>query len=217
VIECLPLTDFDTTNWEQINQAFSKAAPLELKQFWLPQLETHFEPTEVRLGWRPDAFFVLANLQDCDIFSKSAQDGEPMWQLGDVFEIFLGVSSYTPWYEFHVTPNNHHLELCWPDDHKTCLRQEKQRGYKAFLVAEPIIKSYVDICNDQQRWQVLTEIPSKFIVDGGLISAGQQWRVSFCRYNVFQDERSTVLSSTSDFTEPTFSRQHEWRRLVFTS
>lgn len=213
--ECLPLANFDVTNWEQIELAFSKAAPMELKQFWLPQLETHFEPAEVRLGWRADALYVFANLQDSDICSESTADGQPMWRLGDVFEIFVRVLPEVPWYEFHVTPNNHHLELCWPDDPETCLKLERQRGYEAFIAPQPIIKSQVRICKEQQRWQVLAEIPARLISGGKSIAVGQNWLVSFCRYDAFQDEREPVLSSTSDFTEALFSRQQEWGKLFF--
>jgi hypothetical protein len=215
VIECFSLDDFDATNWEQVQAAFTVRKPLEMKQFWLPQPEAHLEPAQVYFGWRPDAFYVFANLHDIDIYSESTHDGQPMWRLGDVFEIFLRVLPEVSWYEFHVTPNNHHLELCWPHDPETCLKLEKQQGYETFIVSKSIIKSQVRICKKQQCWQVLAEIPARLISGEKAINAGQEWLVSFCRYDAFQDERKPVLSSTSDFTKAPFSRQREWNRLFF--
>ena len=215
MIECLPLNDFDETSWEETEQAFLQMLTLEYGQFWLPQPETSFVPAEVRLGWRPKALLVFATLQDVDIFSKATADGQPMWQLGDVFEIFLRVLPDDPWYEFHVTPNNHHLELCWPDDPQTSVKKEKRGGYETYIVTEPIIKSRVHICKEQNCWQVLTEIPARQISGGKLIHAGDIWLVSFCRYDAFRDGRSAALSSTSDFTKPAFHCQQEWKELCF--
>lgn len=215
MIECLPLADFDATNWEQIETVFANMKTLEFKQFWLSQLETDFAPAKVRLGWRADALWVFATLHDIDIHSESTADGQPMWQLGDVFEIFARVLPGKPWYEFHVTPNHHHLELRWPDDPEICQKQVKQKGYEAFIISEPIIKSRVHLCKEQGYWQVLVEIPATLISGGNPIAAGQNWLVAFCRYDTFRDQRKPVLSSTADFTKAAFHRQQEWNKLTF--
>jgi hypothetical protein len=138
-----------------------------------------------------------------------------MWNLGDVFEIFVRALPGVPWYEFHITPNNHCGDLCWPHDPETCLRLEKQHGYRTFITPQPIISSSVRIRAEQQYWQVLARIPAAMISDKSLIEAGQQWLISFCRYDAWRDGRPPVLSSTSPLKEELFNRQQEWNRIIF--
>lgn len=215
MIECSPLGDFDEEHWEQVEQAFAAMTPLQLGQAWLPRAPADFAAGQVRLGWRPDALHVFATLHDADIFSNSTADGQAMWRLGDVFEIFARVLPEVTWYEFHVTPNNHHLELCWPHDPQTSMQLEEQRGYEAFITPHPIISSRVRVDTERQCWQVLARVPAARLSEGGFLEAGRQWLVSFCRYDAWRDGRPEVLSSTSPFKKVSFSRQQEWSRLLF--
>jgi hypothetical protein len=213
MLECFSVGDFDATNWVQTEAAFAEMKALEFGRTWPAEQAADFAPGEVRLGWKPDALWVLATLRDADIFSESTADGQPMWRLGDVFEIFVRALPGVPWYEFHITPNNHHLELYWPDDPETSLRLEKQLGYEAFIAPHSLIETRVRV--QEQRWQILARVPAKAIGAAEKIDSKQEWLISFCRYDASRDGRAMVLSSTSPFKEELFNRQQEWSRLIF--
>jgi hypothetical protein len=213
MLECFPIGNFDETNWEQAEAAFTKKEAIEFGQSWLAKQPADFAPGEVRLGWKPDALWAFASLRDADIFTESTADGQPMWRLGDVFEIFVRVLPGVPWHEFQVTPHNHLLELYWPHDPETCLQLEKQPGYQAFIAPHSLIDTRVRVL--EHCWQVLARIPAKAIGPAEHIDSRQKWLLSFGRYDAWRGGQETVLSSTAPLQEALFSRQQEWHSLIF--
>ncbi len=215
MIKCHPLSHFDENDWEEVEQAFQERKPLTFGQHWLTEQQADFSPAQVYIGWRDDDFYALATLHDADIFTEATADGQEMWALGDVFEIFLRALPGDSWYEFHVTPNDDHLELRWPNNPEISRLEVKEKGLGAFIMKGRSFSSHTRTCCDSQHWQVLVKIPAALIADKKSISDGDAWLVSFCRYDYWRDERSPVLSSTAPLTVADFWRQQEWQQMTF--
>ena len=82
-----------------------------MQQAWLSAPEKNLRAGMVRFGWEPDAFWVLADLHDDFITSRSTDHNQDMWLLGDVFEIFIARKNSPHYLELHVTPHNHRMHL----------------------------------------------------------------------------------------------------------
>jgi len=54
-----------------------------------------------------------ADLPDDHVESRSIAYRQPMWKLGDVFEIFIARRRSPLCPELHITPNNHRRHLRW--------------------------------------------------------------------------------------------------------
>jgi hypothetical protein len=115
LITCPSLAAFDMRDREAARTAFTGSPMLALGQAWRGEPEETFRPGKVRVGWRDDRFWVHAELTGDAIFNASAADNGRLWELGDVFEIFLGDSESAQYVEFHIAPNGKRVQLLWPD------------------------------------------------------------------------------------------------------
>jgi hypothetical protein len=190
--------------------------PWRMGQAWLPRESPLFQSGSVSMAWEPDALTVFAHLPDLDVFSTSRLDGQELFRLGDVFEIFIRRGDSEEYLELHVSPNGHHLHLRWSE--------EKFRRYRArvplqeFKADPRAFSSRVEILENEKAWSVLIRIPSEIFTDGQALRQGDRFTVSFSRYDVDRvgerGRRTPVLSSTSPHKEANFHRHREWRTAV---
>jgi hypothetical protein len=213
-IECCELPPFESDDLEDIRRAFESAMPIPFRQAWLESEEFHFAPGEVRVGWRGSSLLVFAELNDTFIFNHASDHNQQMWLLGDTFEIFLRPAEQETYVEFHVTPNNHRLQLRYESTDAAALA--KQNGcIRSALMHAPMFKSVTWVQDEAERWFVFAEISARSVIGRDVTLSGQRWRFSFGRYDYQRDREQPVLSSTSLHAEPDFHRLEEWGTLIF--
>lgn len=191
------------------------AAPWTMEQAWRESPEDGLRRATVRLGWAPDAIWVLADLPDDHIESQSTAHRQPMWELGDVFEIFIGRSRSPLYLELHASPNNHRLHLRWTTEDMALVRSKKKQADD--LQQDPAdFQSWVRRMASGKGWQVLARLPASLWPDARAFRAGQKFALSFSRYDCGPGGQPKILSSTSPHRELNFHRRHEWRTAALT-
>jgi hypothetical protein len=190
-----------------------KGEPWTMQQGWLTAPEKALRHAAMRFGWEPAALWVLADLTDDFITSRSTDHDQEMWLLGDVFEIFIARKNSPSYIELHVTPHNHRLHLRLPADGVEKI-QSKLATLDDFRRPPSAFDSWVLQSPGQHQWQVLARIPASILPDGESFSAGEKLELSFSRYDAGPDGTPDVLSSTSLHRELSFHRRHEWREVV---
>lgn len=184
--------------------------PWTMGQAWRDDVQEGFRPAAVRLGWHPEALWVLADLSDDYIVSDSTDHNQDLWTLGDVFEVFIARRD-SPWYlELHVTPHNHRLHLRWTAEGFADIR-DKKKTLDDFRADPGAFESWVRQAPDGQGWQVLMRIPASILPDGEDFSAGGRLDISFSRYDVGAQGTPEILSSTSPHTKLNYHLRSEWR------
>ena len=129
---CFLLPVFDPENWDEIEAAFSDAAPIKLFQQWRKKPQVEFLPASVQVGWREDALWVYVTLEDADIFNPAARLNEETYKLGDTFEIFLRDKRLPHYLELHVSPFNQQMQLWFP-----CARNEQNENCLLYTSPSP--------------------------------------------------------------------------------
>ncbi len=203
------LCSFAWEDWNEIRKAFENHADLPLHQWWKNVEDVHFESGSVRIGWREDKIYLLASMEDQSVVTTAQRNGERLWELGDVVEIFIKSLDASEYYELQVAPNGCTLQLRYPDASAiTTLRGLKMKGWDRFIVHESIfsIRSRVD----DKKWHVLVEIPGELLFFDHASLLGCSCRISVSRYDYWEDARSPHLSSTSPHSEMDFHRQKDW-------
>lgn len=216
MIRCGPLPDFDDTDLAAVRAAFATATPCALGQEWRAEPEPDFAPGQVRAGWRRDQLLVFAELTDRDIFSHATGDNQRMWELGDTFEIFLRPDGQTEYFELHVTPNNHRLQLCFPDAAAVERLRANGRIDECVLSGEAF-HSRTWVQPENQKWFVLADISARMICGQAGLAPGTRWHFSFSRYDSTRGNSEPVISSTSPHRVASFHRQEEWGELFIST
>ena len=206
------LAPFDKSDWGAIAAAFESALKLPLGQAWSPEPEKKFRPGFVGVGWRDGIFWVRAVLDDDCLTTSATADNQNLWTLGDVFELFLRPMEGEVYYELHVAPSGHRLQLRFPDaDMINRLREGKDRR-EDLLVDEPIFTFTTRTVPG--GWEILAGVPAAtFGWPAGDLS-GRELLASFSRYDYSGDGSAPVLSSTSAHTIMNYHRQEDWKRLT---
>ncbi len=179
-------------------------------QAWLDGLEKNFRGTEVRVGWREGAVLVFARLTDDCRFTGATADNQPLWELGDVFELFVKDAEKEEYFEFHITPRGHRLQLKFPNRLALTKLRAKEARLSDFVVAEPIF--HFQVRETPIGWEVYAELPDALF--GWEKTEGHALLASFSRYDYDDAGGAPILSSTSAHKELNYHRQEEWRRLV---
>lgn len=203
VTVCRLLPAFVAKDPQTVWWMFRGVRPMRFRQAWRPEPEPDFAPATVRVGWRADCVLVFAELVGADIFNAATGLNQETWLLGDTFEIFLQPPGGRAYVELHVTPDNQRLQLRYDgtDTHNGSWQQA--------LVREELFRSSTWVWPEVERWFVYAEIP---VASAGehRLQPGDEWRISFGRYDYRRAARAPILSSTSAHAEPDFHRQHEW-------
>ena len=172
-------------------------------------MQEDFRSGRVRFGWRRDAILALAQLDDDCVVTRATADNQRLWELGDVFEIFLRDESREDYLELHVAPSGHRLQLHFPSARTIGEVRNGTRRTEDFLTA-PAFQCLTRQVRD--GWEVATLIPAASL--GTTEAAGMSLRVSFCRYDASSDGKPPMLSSTSPHALRDFHRQQEWTRVL---
>lgn len=213
-VGCGPVGEFDSADVGSVRRAFSSAPSWRFRQAWLSEEESAFLPGEARLGWRGNSILIFAELFDADIFNEATALNQRAWELGDVFEIFLRPASSAGYVEFQITPDNHRLQLRYPDSDAVRVARAT-KNLDSALVWEQSIQSRIWKSSD--RWHVLAEIPATSAHADFTSLAGTEWQISFGRYDYTRGHSKPVISSTSLHAAPDFHRTQEWQKILFTT
>ncbi len=179
----------------------------------MPMLFQHgdlslFREGRVRVGWDAHGLRVHALMVDDSVFSQSTGDGQPTWQLGDVFEIFAKLTNQDDYFELHISPNGHRLQLHFPDSSVIEQIRDKARKLEEMIIAEPVLDFLTR--KTPNGWEVLALVPTGTLDADRESLAGCQLAVSFGRYDYANAESAPILSSTTRHAELNFHRLHEW-------
>ena len=193
---------------------FSDVEEISLKQSWLFAPKSDFKPTGVKVVWKPEELYIFAQLQDIDIISHSTDFNQRLWELGDVFETFIYFKEADVYYEFHVSPNNHLMQLRFGVDLTPDQRRLQLSGS---YIVRPVVESSVWIEAARNRWYVLLRIPASTLKPSGFFAAGDTLEFSFSRYDHSHTNKEPVLSSSSDHKELDFHNREDWGILYLES
>jgi hypothetical protein len=208
---CTELASEKTDDWENLARIFSSAPTIPFAQHWAKHVEPAFLPAGVRIGWRADRFCYFAELRDNFPTTRARVRNDPLWELGDVLELFAGVKGDPAYVEYHTAPNGRVLQLLWPDP--TALATVAGvDDLRRFSVTDDAAVARARIV--EGGWQVYGELPASSLPGAAAPLAGQTWQVSFGRYDYHADG-SFTLSSTSPLSKPSYHRRHEWREIGF--
>lgn len=213
-LDCSELPAFDVADLDTVLHAFQRAPGCALRQPWLDVSEPAFMPANVWAGWRGDTLHVLGKLTDANIFTFATQANERLWELGDVFEIFLRPEKQTAYSEFQVAPNNLQLQLRYSNA-AALEYARKTNSIGQALVHDISFKSHTWPRPEQGCWYLLAEIPAAAVSDTPAALPGAVWHFSFCRYDYTRGSSQPVISSSSALTRPDFHRLAEWGTLKF--
>lgn len=214
VLVCHRLPGYSLGDFEEARRAFEGAQSCRLGQGWLAREEPHFDPGIVRVGWRGDSLLVFAELEDVDIHTGVTGPNQRAWELGDTFEMFLQPAGQAEYVEFHVTPNNQHLQARF-ENAAALERARKSGSLDHVLVPGQAFHSAAWVRPDLQRWWVCAEIPARAVGQAADSLAGHQWRFSFSRYDYTRGRAEPVISSSSPHGVADFHRQQDWGWLQF--
>jgi hypothetical protein len=189
------------------------SSPWKMQQAWLAKEVRGFQAGTVSMAWQPDALYVLALLPDREIFSRSSADGQELWTLGDVFEIFVRRENSPTYLELHVSPNGHQLHLRWTEAGMQRIK-DKKAVLKDFMADSREFESRVFPLGRRKGWAVFARIPARILPDGAAFAAGEVLSISFSRYDTDGRGENAVLSSTSPHEKLSYHRLHEWRKIV---
>ena len=182
-------------------------ACLELRQAWLPQSEPALRPGRVSLAATECALLVFAELTDDCIHTLATADHEPLWERGDVFEIFLQSFGAEQYFELQIAPSGHRLHLHYP-----WIGAMRANGIAPYIQCDRAIEFTARVEPARARWRVAARIPIAPLMPRHPRSDGAEWRAAFCRYD-YDAAGQFFLSSTAALTRPDFHRIGEWSLL----
>ena len=213
-INCRELPFFDTSSLDSVRTAFQNSTACALRQAWLPKPEAGFAPALAHVGWRTGSLLLYVDLTDTDIFTRATADNQHFWELGDTFEIFLRPVEQELYLEFHVTPNNLHLQLRFANA-ETTKRIRKTGAFESVIINEPVFESKTWVHPNAGRWFIYAEIPVISVMEKPAPLPGSKWLFSFSRYEYARGRKEPVISSTSPHSVPDFHCQEEWGMMQF--
>lgn len=196
------------TRAADLSEIFHHALSLPLRQHWCEREHAALAPGVVSLGWRAEGLWLHAVLDDRDIFNHARTHHTLSHETGDVFELFLAQADSTRYLELHVTPDNYHLQLKWPDHDAIKAVRGGAVPIAHYQCREPLFNHRVWI--EKERWRVLALIPAATLTGGDQLRGGEQLRCAFARYDASRDGGEPVCSATAPFTRFDFHRPAEW-------
>ena len=179
-----------------------------LRQAWRSEPEAGFQPGRVRFAITTRVIRVRAVLEDRDIYNGAAGFNQPVFQMGDAFEMFFRPAGQAAYLELHVGPGNQQFQLRIPSAERFAARRGEPEAWREWLLpAPPCFTSQVRV--EPGRWEVEAQVPVEAIAVAP-VRAGDRWLYSFSRYDYTRGQAQPVLSSSSLHRERNFHRQQEW-------
>jgi hypothetical protein len=189
----------DATPW---SSAASELA-FDFGQSWLDAPEPGLSPGTASLAASGDALLIRADLVDTCVRTFAQADHEPLWDLGDVFEVFLQPFGYEGYFEFEISPRGHLLQLRYPRS-----SSPREHGIQDYIVRARRLVDF-RVSGREGGWRVALRVPVAPLLAFSADRRGEGWRVAFCRYD-YDANGDHRLSSTAPLTRPDFHRMHEW-------
>jgi hypothetical protein len=181
-------------------------ASVPFVQNWSEHPSKALRGGRVRFGWRPDALWVLAEMEG-EGRTIAQRNNEELWLLGDVFELFLARATEPDYLELHAAPNGVTLQLRFPDAAAVhALRADLGESATQLYVVDCGWRP--QICNSHQGWQVLAHVPMA-------LEAGTQLQLACGRYDYGSGE--AVISNTAPLHKPNFHRRADWHNAVLSA
>jgi len=209
-IICPELAELKLTDLDAVIKSFREAPACRLRQAWCLELEPRFLPAVVRIGWQAQTLMIFAELKDAEIFTFARHPNERLWELGDVFEIFLRPMNQPAYGEFQVAPNNLRLQLRYGGN-GAADQARRSDSFGSAMVHDIAFTAQTWVLADFCRWYAFVKIPVSSVSDHPAPLPGSEWRFSFCRYDYSRSLAEPVLSSTSAHTIANdFHRQADW-------
>jgi len=156
----------------------------------------------VKAGRRQNALWALAEMEDAEIFNLANGHNQPTWELGDAFEVFAQRPGEPGYIEVHVTPENYRLHLRFPDERAIGRVRSGEKRHADYFDDPDRLVSYAWVHRQENVWRALLRLPL-------VVSPGQTWRLSFCRYDATRGAEP-VAASTSPHAVADFHRPFEW-------
>jgi hypothetical protein len=192
------LRPFEDLTWDEVPAVFQNAPQLSFRQAWQENLSPDFREGTVRVGWNAAGFWVLASLTDDHIVSRATAANQPLWTLGDVFEIFVRDLAGEEYLELHTDPKGYWMQLRFASDRVFALLKARQIRVEDLLVDEPLFHTRTR--EREGGWDVLACVTAVH---------GRNLRASFGRYD-YGPGGEPVLSSTSTHREVNYHDQSAW-------
>lgn len=185
---------------------------LHFGQAWFSELEKEFRPGTVRIGRKENLLQIEAILKDDFPFTRATASHQLLWQLGDVFEVFLQAPNRVGYHEFHVAPGGQTLQLYFPEENY--IKNHPEISIEDTIIKEPLFTSHVEIVSG--GWNIGMVIPlDRLWGSSSFLSEEGYARISFGRYDYPASQTAPVCSSTSPHQKSYFHRLHEWTLLRF--
>ena len=194
----------------QIRLQAEESVDFELGQAWLAKEQQLHTEGLVQLFCREDALEVRATLTDRDVYTLSGNDNQPMWELGDVFEMFIQIAGNEDYFELHITPNDTRFHAHKPNVPGTDPSTGEWQPIEHWLI-DPI-GFVASSTTKADGWNAMIEVPPALL---GLESfaPGTQLRVSFARYDGGPDREPTLTASAPHRT-PSFHQPADWQPIT---
>ncbi len=170
----------------------------------------------VRTAWSGSMVHFLAELQDDHIFTQAQSFNEPLWRLGDCFEIFLKFPGELPYLEFHVAPNNVVLQLLYPSRAaiESCRGQSVAEFLARFSLPRPAFISRTWPKPDERQWTVFASIDLRLLEPSLVTLAGRELEFNLGRYDYPADQKDPIVSCSSVPGKRNFHAIADWGRLT---
>lgn len=170
----------------------------------------------VRTAWSGSTVHFLAELQDDHIFTQAQSFNEPLWCLGDCFEMFLKFPGELPYLEFHVAPNNVVLQLLCPSRAviESCRGQAAEEFIARFSLPRPAFISRTWPKPDERQWTVFASVDLRLLEPSLITLAGRELEFNLGRYDYPADQKDPILSCSSVLRELDFHAASDWGRLT---
>lgn len=167
----------------------------------------------VRAGWCGPFLCLRADLEKSSPTTRSTGDGQPIWRLGDCFEVFLKRLDTPSYLELHVSPVGHSLQLGFP---RLQTRSDQHCGPDALIQRYSLpgkwIESAPSVRPDGSGWTVLARIDLRGLGVAAGDLAGERYAFSFCTCD-FTDEDRLYQASSSELKNLDVHLHSQWRQL----
>jgi hypothetical protein len=182
----------------------------QLIQGWNNESNPSFADCNVDFTWQADALIVTAHLTDADVHSKSSNDNQKMWELGDVFEMFIQIEGQEDYFELHITPTNTRFQAHKPNVVGTIEPGGTYMPIEHWLVSPVQFKATATQTPD--GWIATMEIPPS-LLGYQQFETGQQLRINFARYDGGPG-REPDISASANHQTPSFHQPDDWHRIT---
>lgn len=206
---CLPIPrvdEFEPGDWTATIAAMGEGCRLEFAQSWRAEPEADLRPGYVRLGVCGGDLAAYAFMEDAQPRNTATRWNDPTWTTGDVLELFFHADGRPGYHEFHVTPENHRLQLFFPNPES--FRQG--RGHRHWAVEPPLFSHSTRIHPSGLSWECALRVPLARVLDEPRGDGSRRFRFSFSRYDFQPGRIRPVTSSTSRLTRHDFHHIPDW-------